>query len=554
MEAVNYEEIFKDSKPYNIYKELEDEVKDVTDGQHCTEFDGITSTHKEKYVTLCKKVSKLLNYVFDKDKLKKSKEYCTHYKYWVYHEIWKLFKNGQQTDDIHVIDKFNILQSDLFVKHNKRDCSYGYILKDYEELKYKIEMKYLYDYFKNYNTIKSSKQCSNVGGKNYRAYLEAIKKLYDVEYNSCCSTGLTECPDYILTCDDKFDPNKLLSALASRAIKKLYDVEYNSCCSTGLTECPDYILTCDDKFDPNKLLSALASRGTESCDGLSSITANFDEEKLNSVVTDPEILNSIAYGTCFNLKNGRLTSDIKRHPHCSLLATSVTLTRSFSTAEYGGTIMTDSGSPPGSTNLESMSNQAEVDASRRGQPDAKGKRGDFGESGVKIEAVPPVKDEAGPIRWKFDERGTLQCPSKSKNKYEELLCEYMDVLVEGNFATKIDRTGKYKVQIGRTWNESDLKQYRIAVRKRRSANESNILNNIFVRISTGVTLFTPFGPRLHRHRKRQQRYRLDFTDLSTRKRPRRFLKRTYRHSDRRRFNVVNIEDELHSSKDLQNIN
>ncbi|SBT00433.1 PIR Superfamily Protein [Plasmodium malariae] len=511
MEDIDYDAVLKESYPYKIYEELNKQVKNVENEEKCNAFNDIASPHKDTYVTLCNKVSKLLDFVFKKDTSENFKEYCSHYRNWVYQEIWNLFKEGTSNDDIEgVINKFNKLQIDLFTKHRKRNCSFGFDIKNLQGLKYNIEEKYLYDYFKNYNTIKSSETCNKCNNGKYREYLKSISDIYN-------------------------------------NVK-----EY--CCSYGTSVCDNYFLTCKNEFDPSELLSALLSKGSDSCNGLNRITANFDEETLNSKVSEPEILSSITYGTCFNLKNGRLTSDTKIHPHCSLFATSVTLTRSVPTAEYGGTIVTDSGSHPGSTNLESRSNQAEVDASRRGQPDAKGKKGDFGESAVKIEAVPPAKNAAGPIRWKFDERGTLQCPSKSRNKYEELLCEYMDVLVEGNFATKIDRTGKYKVHIGRSWNESDLKQYRVAVRKRRSANESNILNNIFVRISTGVTLFTPFGSRLRRHRKRKQRYRFDFTDLYTRKRPRRFLKRTYRHSDRRRFNVVNIEDELHSSNDLRNIN
>ncbi|SCN12499.1 PIR protein [Plasmodium malariae] len=526
MEAVNYEEIFKDSKPYNIYKELEDEVKDVTDGQHCTEFEGITSTHKEKYVTLCKKVSKLLKYVFDKDKLKKSKEYCSHYKYWVYHEIWKLFKNGQQTDDIHIIDKFNKLQSDLFVKHNKHNCSYGYILNDYEELNYKIEKKYLYDYFKNYNTIKSSKQCSNVGGSKYRAYLEAIKKLYDVEYNSCCLSGLTECPDYILTCDDK--------------------------------------------FDPSKLLSALVSKGSERCDGLNGITANFDEEKLNSVITDPEFLNSITYGTCYYLDNGEPTPSEMGRQHCNLLAASVMLSRSEPTAGNEGSRTSVSGSSSGNAISESRADQSEGDLSKghalQGQPDAKEKEEYSGVTEVKKKVAPPTIDASDDFRWKIAATGQLNCSSKNKKKSQLAMCNFMEELIEGGHAKKIEGTEKYTLDIKKGWTTEDLKVYRERIRKRLTY-ESNILNNIFVRISTGVTLvmgiififylffkFTPFGSRLRRHRKRKQRYRLDFTDLSTRKRPRRFLKRTYRHSDRRRFNVVNIEDELNSSNDLRNIN
>ncbi|SBS94260.1 PIR Superfamily Protein [Plasmodium malariae] len=53
--------------------------------------------------------------------------------------------------------------------------------------------------------------------------------------------------------------------------------------------------------------------------------------------------------------------------------------------------------------------------------------------------------------------------------------------------------------------------------------------------------FTPFGSRIGKIRKRKKIYRTKFAELNTKRSPRRFLKRTYRHSNRRRFSVVNIE-------------
>ncbi|KAI4833886.1 PIR protein [Plasmodium brasilianum] len=513
IEDSDYDEILKESSPYKIYEELNKQVENVTDGQYCSEFEAIKSSQKDNYVTLCKKVSKLLDFVFKKESVENYKDYCLHYKYWVYHELRKLFKNDKQSNDItEVINKFNKLQTTIFSKYEKRGCSFGFVTKDYNELNYKIEEKFLYDYFKNYNTIKSSNQCNNVGGSKYRAYLEAVKELYNVEYNSCCLTGLTECPHYILTCDDK--------------------------------------------FDPSKLLSALGSRGSERCDGLNGITANFDEEKLNSVITDPEFLNSITYGTCYYLDNGEHTSSEMRRQHCNLLAASVMLTRSAPTAGNDGSRASVSGSSSGSAISESTADQTGGDPSKghelQGQLDANGKERDSDRAEVK-KAVSPMKDASDNFRWKIAATGKLKCSSKNKKKAELAMCNFMEELIEGSHAKKIEGTEKYTLDIKNRWTTEDLKVYRERIRKR-STYESNILNNIFVRISTGVTLFTPFGSRLRRHRKRKQRYRLDFTDLSTRKRPRRFLKRTYRHSDRRRFNVVNIEDELHSSNDLRNIN
>ncbi|SBS96833.1 PIR Superfamily Protein, partial [Plasmodium malariae] len=320
---------------------------------------------------------------------------------------------------------------------------------------------------------------------------------------------------------------------------------------------PDYILTCDDKFDPSKLLSALGSRGSERCDGLNEIIANFDEEKLNSVVTDAGILNSISLGTCFNLENHELTSDDRRHPHCSLLATSVTLTRSVRTDRNEGPEVIDTESTRDISNSGFRADQEDGDLSKvyplqEGQLDANGKGRDSDRAEVK-KVVLPMKDASDHFRWKIDATGQLKCSSKNKKEAELAMCNFMEELIEGGHAKKIEGTEKYTLDIQKGWTIEKLRVYRERIRKR-STYESNILNNIFVRISTGVTLFTPFGSRLRRHRKRKQRYRFDFTDLSTRKRPRRFLKRTYRHSDRKRFNVVNIEDELNSSNDLRNIN
>ncbi|SBS99636.1 PIR Superfamily Protein [Plasmodium malariae] len=507
MADIDYDAVLKESYPYKIYEELNNQVKNVENEEKCNAFKDIASTHKDTYVTLCNKVSKLLDFVFKKDTSENFKEYCSHYRNWVYQEIWNLFKEGKSNDDIEgVINKFNKLQIDLFIKHRKRNCSFGFDIKNLQGLKYNIEEKYLYDYFKNYNTIKSSETCNKCNNGKYREYLKSVSDIYN-------------------------------------NVK-----EY--CCSYGTSVCDNYFLTCKNEFDPSELLSALLSKGSENCDGLSSITANFNEEKLNSVVTDSEVLNSITHGACINLNNRERASDNTTQQNFCLLATSALLTKNSPTDEIDRPYVSRRESPLRRANSGFGEHQAEVELPKgnalQGQPDAKGIRGDFGEISVKIEAVPPVKDAPGPIRWKFNEKGTLQCPTKSRDKYEELLCKYMDVLVEGKFATQMEGTKRYKVQAGKSWTKDDLKLARERVRKRRSANESNILNNIFVRISTGVTLFTPFGSRLRRDRKRKQRYRKDFTDLYTRKRPRRFLKRTYRHSDRRRFNVVNIEDQLHS--------
>ncbi|KAI4840869.1 hypothetical protein MKS88_000632 [Plasmodium brasilianum] len=498
------DKILIDSYPYSIYKELNDEVKNANDGKYCSEFENVKQGYKDESVKLCKKVSKLLGFVFNKSTQKEFKEYCSQYKFWVYEEVKKLFNEGTSDGDIEdVIKKFYNLQLNLFNFHSKNYCSYRFDYKTLEGLKYNIEEKSLYDYFKNYNTIKTSDTCNKCKNDEYKKYLNSISVIYN-------------------------------------------NVKEN-CCTPGIWDCSNYFLSCEDDFDPSKLLSALGSEEKGNCEGLKTITAEFNDKKSYSEEFDNEFMSAINYGGCYSQTKGTLEEGTTR-PVCILYSNFVSSPHDEPTARSDGTKATVS--RPAADNANSISG---ADSGKDVQGDGKGNEGGPSATDVKKE-IPITKLTHYPYKWSFKSGGDLDCRSRSKNKDSMRLCGYMDELVEGQFATQMEGTKGYKVQAGRSWKEEDLEPVRERMRKRRSANESNILSNIFIRISTGVTLFTPFGSRLRRDRKRKQRYRYDFTDLYTRKRPRRFLKRTYRHSDRRRFNVVNIEDELYSSNDLRNIN
>ncbi|KAI4835521.1 hypothetical protein MKS88_004731 [Plasmodium brasilianum] len=500
------ENFLKESYPYSIYKELNEQVVSATDNKYCNEFKKVNNDYQDKSIELCKKVTKLLEFVYEKDKSKDFKDYCTHYKYWVYQEVKNLFNENTSDSVIEdVIKKFNKLQIDHFTKHEKRDCSYRFDYNTFKGLHYKIEEKSLHDYFRNFNTIKSSETCNNCNNGKYKKYLQSIDKIY----------------------------------------KNLKE----DCCITRDWDCSNYFLTCNNKFDPSVLLSTLGTNDKEECNGLNSITANIDEEILNSKLSDPGILDSFTHVICFNMESGQLKSvGAEKQLHCSLVSASGKSHRTLTTSESVGHQVTNTKSP--SSEVDSIHEKSEAEEVKSETIENGGDSSDAQVNGKVISN----RVSLAKYKWSLNPDGNLDCRTKSKSKHDIQLCNFMEELVEGKFATQIEGTGRYKVKVGTKWTEADLKQARERVRKRRSANESNILNNIFVRISTGVTLFTPFGSRLRRHRKRKQRYRFDFTDLSTRRRPRRFLKRTYRHSDRRRFNVVNIEDELHSSNDLQNIN
>ncbi|SBT86031.1 PIR protein [Plasmodium malariae] len=479
IEDSDYDEILKDSSPYKIYEELNKQVKNVTDDPYCSEFKNLKQDYKDKSVELCNKVTQLLDFVVKKKKSKEFKDYCLHYKYWVYQEIRKLFNERSSNNDIaEVIKKFIKLQTTIFSNDQKYGCSFVFGTKDFTELNYKIEEKYLYDYFKNYNTIKSSDTCSKVNNK-YKKYLKSIVNVY----------------------------NDL----------KIY------CCLSEDWDCSHYFLSCKDEFDPSKLLFSLGSEENGNCDGLKTITAVFNDKISDYEAFSSDFLKSLNYGACYSPNNGTFTSGDTSHPFCNLYTVPVQLSSSVTIVRNNEPQGNGSASPPDNSNSMREEDQKQEKHAKRvpQKEDTDETNENIGGSGSYKELkkkASPDEDTHVTFRWKFDTSGQLKCPTTSTNKAELGICDYMEELIEGGFATKT-KSGMYRLNIKTKWTTDDLRTYRERIRSRRSTHELNtdyfnILNNIFIRISTGVALvmgiififylffkFTPFGSRLRRHKK-----------------------------------------------------
>ncbi|SBS96017.1 PIR Superfamily Protein [Plasmodium malariae] len=454
IEDPDYDEILKESFPYKLYEELNKQVENVTDGQYCSEFENLKQDYKDKSVELCNKVTQLLDFVVKKKKSKEFKDYCSHYKYWVYQEIRKLFNERSSNNDIaEVIKKFIKLQTTIFSNHQKYGCSFGFGTKDFIELNYKIEEKYLYDYFKNYNTIKSSDTCSKVNNDKYKKYLKSIVKVYN---------------------DLK---------------------EY--CCLSENWDCSHYFLSCKDEFDPSKLLSALGSEEKGNCDGLKTITAVFNDKKSDSEAFSSDFLKSLNYGACYSPNNGTFTSGDRAHQFCNLYTAPVQLSSSVTIVRINEPQGNGDRSPAGNSNSMRGKDQGQVKQSKRVSPkevtdETNENVGDSGSYGEHKKKTSPDEDTHVTFRWKLDTSGQLKCPTTSTKKAELGICDYMEELIEGGFATKT-KSGMYRLNIKTNWTTDDLRTYRERIRSRRSTHELNtdyfnILNNIFVRISTAVTL------------------------------------------------------------------
>ncbi|KMZ79024.1 hypothetical protein PVIIG_00415 [Plasmodium vivax India VII] len=79
------------------------------------------------------------------------------------------------------------------------------------------EMKHLYEYFKDYETIKEKIDCDQRKNDKYYKYLTYISSLYNKhkDEEGCCSWGANMCPNYFLKCVEAYDPRKLVEALES---------------------------------------------------------------------------------------------------------------------------------------------------------------------------------------------------------------------------------------------------------------------------------------------------------------------------------------------------
>ncbi|SCO65541.1 VIR protein [Plasmodium vivax] len=111
------------------------------------------------------------------------------------------------------------------------------------------EMKHLYEYFKNYNEIKTKIKCEKGEDNKYITYLSYISSLYNkhIEEEGCCSWSAEMCPDYFLECDEAYDPQKLITAINS--------AEKSEC--TKLKESAGVIKHPEEMSEEDKLRNAM---------------------------------------------------------------------------------------------------------------------------------------------------------------------------------------------------------------------------------------------------------------------------------------------------------
>ncbi|KNA00557.1 hypothetical protein PVNG_03866 [Plasmodium vivax North Korean] len=212
-----YDNILKDSYSSSIYNDLNSEDTKEDNNNICDDIKTVDNSSVDTgSKTLCKKIIKNLKNIKNLKDRKDGEhnERCMHYRYWIYHEVKKMLKNESNNKNVYaVVKKFSDIEGEINKKSDYYGCRYFFLHKNIEELKDKMEEKYLYDYFKNHASIKTKKTCVHVTPDEYKKYLNSIKNLFTKHtQDKCCF--YRDCPSYI-NCDDMYNPDKIISKLTS---------------------------------------------------------------------------------------------------------------------------------------------------------------------------------------------------------------------------------------------------------------------------------------------------------------------------------------------------
>ncbi|GAB69512.1 CYIR protein [Plasmodium cynomolgi strain B] len=231
-----YENVIKELPSSKIYNDFDKKVStDAYNSKHC----GNLNVDKDQMKDICKNMERNIRTLPDNSQMNglSHRDRCTYLNFWIYDEISKLYTNRDGnltniTEVANLIDaniKINMdLIKDNFNTNNNTDPTK--FVKYYDLSKYNTcffnydctfsecrEMKHLFEFFKNYDEINKKIDCEKRNKGKYYKYLKYISYLYNKHKyeEECCSGGAEICPDYFLSCDDYYDPNKLLSAIDS---------------------------------------------------------------------------------------------------------------------------------------------------------------------------------------------------------------------------------------------------------------------------------------------------------------------------------------------------
>ncbi|KMZ81201.1 hypothetical protein PVIIG_02683 [Plasmodium vivax India VII] len=196
----------------------------------------LTDKYKEPCKKICKKLIKLSTILDDVNNIR---DRCSYYNYWALEQLWKT--SGTNFDSSpNSNEKNSLTYSDIVIlqavirgincKDNVKDkpCCF-YFDGTFNEWK---KEKYMHDYFKNVDHLRSKHKVGNTENEKYCEYVSKIASLYKDYLSECCTYFFfgyywDHCPNFF-KCNSDLNPYKLLKEL--------------NCSDKWLTEYPESLL------------------------------------------------------------------------------------------------------------------------------------------------------------------------------------------------------------------------------------------------------------------------------------------------------------------------
>ncbi|SBS90375.1 PIR protein [Plasmodium ovale] len=218
MEHEDFPETFlKGSSNYKLYDELDKHEERNRTCEHCKLVETVLSRYDKSFNDLC--------CIFEKNLIslnttlkgeKHNNERCKYFNFWIHDKIKKrisaTIKDASKGNHIRL--QFLQVYSLIEVKSLHSDCHFEYNSKI--DLNLWKRWKDLYDFIKNYDSIKDLVNSNSELCKKYPTYLSYIQDIYKNYKTECCNNNGTKCP-FTSGFDDWCNNNEFLNSLTCNA-------------------------------------------------------------------------------------------------------------------------------------------------------------------------------------------------------------------------------------------------------------------------------------------------------------------------------------------------
>ncbi|SBT39504.1 PIR Superfamily Protein [Plasmodium ovale wallikeri] len=215
------------------------------------------SSDKEWIQKFCNNIIKNSQYINNIKGEKGHKYQCLQYKYWIYDQVVKNPTKKSEDNNIETFaNKFmnhEIRTSKGFIEYNFK---YYFSEKKFNELKEKVQKKYLHYYFRNFElNQETTEKCKQDKFSTFEKHLNSIIKLYNIYKENECTYYhfylYNRCDDYFKI-KENYNPKFLLSILENskyptKPVEKPYITENSETADKNL----QVMFTCHKAFCSN---------------------------------------------------------------------------------------------------------------------------------------------------------------------------------------------------------------------------------------------------------------------------------------------------------------